>query len=70
MVGEKSRESIGRAADGACASGWLRACACVCVRACVRECAVMCEEDGGGTAGDNDGDKAKPADERSEREKG
>lgn len=48
------------------------------VRACVRECVNACvrayvrsyaEEDGGGAAGDNDGDKARPADGRSERKK-
>lgn len=77
VVGEKSRDSIARAADGACASGWLRTCVRAYVRACVRayvrererERAIVREQDGGRAAGDNDGDKARPADGRSERNK-
>lgn len=57
VVGEKSR--LARAADGACASGWLCTCACV-VRMYVRACVRACVEDDGRAAGDNDGDKARP----------
>lgn len=39
------------------------------MRACVRTCDRMRVEDGGRAAGDNDGDKARPADGRSERKK-